>query len=179
MSWSEEGPGVIVELIVSGFAALVCCGCAGLLGYQWPAEIVIALGTGWAVFLGDVIVAMTVNWDGVATAALALGGVVVGLHLFLRWLYVQAAPAAETPAAPQETTPVDPGIQAPVPPPQETPRRWRIRWTVSIVAVVVIMFIAGFAVVGLTRQTMWLLSSREPLVIDARDSRNRPAPSPR
>ena len=44
-----------------------------------------------------------------------------------------------------------------------TARRWQLRWTLSILGAVVLMFVAGISAVGITHQTAWLLTSPEPL----------------
>ena len=40
---------------------------------------------------------------------------------------------------------------------------WKLRWTCVAVAIVVLMFVAGIAVVGLTHQAVWLARSEIPL----------------
>ncbi|MGO8748073.1 MAG: hypothetical protein ACLQNE_19030 [Thermoguttaceae bacterium] len=47
--------------------------------------------------------------------------------------------------------------------PGAAPRRWRFRWTVSIVVGVFLMFAVGYCTIGLVRQVGWILSSRKPL----------------
>src|SRR5262249_33914379 len=44
---------------------------------------------------------------------------------------------------------------------------WRLRWTLALVAVVVLMFVAGIAAVGLTHQTIWLMTA--PVRLTDRD----------
>jgi hypothetical protein len=130
-------------LVLATAIFLVCCaGC----GIAWPAQVVYFLGLGWAPFLGRVIPDMTVDWAGVATALLALTGLALGLHLFLRWL------SGNLP---------QPQVDSNVP-----RRPWQRRWTASILGVVVLMFIAGIAAVGMTHQTTWLVTSPEPLIDD-------------
>ena len=73
-------------------------------------------------------------------AALCLVSLACGLHLFLGWLHAQRPkPEAEGPSPP-----------------------WRLRWTLSLLGVAVLMFVAGIAAVGVTHQTAWLLTSPEP-----------------
>jgi hypothetical protein len=130
---------ILLVLAIGAFVG----GCAGL-GVAWPAQVVGILGLGWAWFLARVIPDMTVDGAGVATALLTLAGLAFGLHLFLRWL------SANLPQ-PQ----ADAGISR---------RPWRMRWTSSIVGVVLLMFVAGIAAVGMTHQTTWLVTSPEPLI---------------
>src|SRR5438067_1454567 len=63
--------------------------------------------------------------------------VAAGLHGFLRWLCRETG-----------------GSEA----------RWKTRWTLSIVGVVVLMFAAGIATVGVAHQTAWLITGKRPLV---------------
>jgi hypothetical protein len=126
---------------------VVCCTggvlvCLGCLGFMAPLMAACELVLGWVFFLGRTLPRLTVNWAGVATAAVCLVAGGVGLHFFARWLYQAKAGQEETEAV---------------------ARRWRPRWTVAVVAVVVLMFVAGTAAVGLTHQTVWLFTSPEPL----------------
>jgi hypothetical protein len=42
-------------------------------------------------------------------------------------------------------------------------RRWCFRWTLMVLAVVVLMFLVGLATIGLARHLGWLLSSKQPI----------------
>src|SRR5262249_25254848 len=46
-------------------------------------------------------------------------------------------------------------------------------WTAAVVGVVVLLFVAGIGVVGLTHQTAWLITSPEPLLRDRHEAMNR------
>jgi hypothetical protein len=70
-------------------------------------------------------------------------GLAVSLHWFLRW-FAAALPRAE---------------EAP-----EGGRVWPVRGTLAILGVVMLMFVAGLAAVGVTHQTAWLVTSPEPLL---------------
>jgi hypothetical protein len=41
-------------------------------------------------------------------------------------------------------------------------RRWRFRWTLAVLGVVVVMFVAGLSTIGLARHLGWMLSSTDP-----------------
>ncbi len=41
-------------------------------------------------------------------------------------------------------------------------RRWRFGWTLAILAVVVVMFVAGLSTIGLVRHLGWMQSSTDP-----------------
>ncbi len=45
-------------------------------------------------------------------------------------------------------------------------RRWGLRWTLSALGAVVLMFVAGVSAIGISHQTAWLLTSPEPLTND-------------
>ena len=81
------------------------------------------------------------RWDLVASAAVYLGALAVGGLLFFRWLYRQSRPADG--AA---------GTAA-----------WRWRWTFAGLALVLLMFASGTAMIGITHQVTWLVRSPDPL----------------
>ena len=66
---------------------------------------------------------------------------VVGSQFFLAWLYREIRNPAGTKAF------LDP--------------RWKWRWTGGLAAVIILMFVAGMATVGVTHQLGWLLTSKE------------------
>ena len=88
---------------------------------------------------------MTVNWGGLATVRLAcLAFLAFALHSFCGWLYGQILRAKY--------------------PDRAAEKRWQPRWTAGLLAVVILMFVAAIAAVGLTHQTVWLATSPEPLM---------------
>ncbi len=119
-----------------GIAFLLAC-----LGCLWPVEGIFYIAAGWAFFLARVVPQVTVSPTGVLTGMLGLAGFATGLHLFLRWLCGAAAHNPDTP-----------------------PRRWRLRWTFQLTGLVVVMFAAGIATVGVLHQIGWLVTSPEPLI---------------
>ena len=125
----------IVLLFLLGAVLLSC------VGLDAPVAAVLFLAFGWVFFLLRVVPEALVGWAGVATALACLVAFAAGLHAFLGWLVGQMGTTAEG-----------------------TPRRWSMRWTGAIVAVVVLMFVAGLATVGATHQVGWLLTSKEPLL---------------
>jgi hypothetical protein len=42
--------------------------------------------------------------------------------------------------------------------------RWRVRWTVTVVLGVILLFTAGISVVGISHQMAWLVTSEQPIV---------------
>jgi hypothetical protein len=118
---------------------IVClAGLVGLLavGAAIFSEIGRILLFGWIAFLGRTIPRATVNLSGVASGAVALLLLVALVHYFGRWLL--RGSSAEPAAA---------------------PRQWRFRWSFSIVGAVILMFVVGYASVGLARHLGWMFSS--------------------
>jgi len=113
----------------------------GLIYLFGVMEIPVVVLFGWPWYVGRVAGQVAVNWDGVLTCVVCLAVLAGGLHAFCGWLYGQM----QTPAEGQ------------------VPRAWRKRWTASILGVVVLMFVAGIAAVGVTHQTAWLANSPRPL----------------
>jgi hypothetical protein len=95
------------------------------------------LFVGWAYFLVRVLPDITLNWTGVLTTVLCLGLLIPGVHYFGNWIFTKV----------QEKRHVEPM------------RSWPWRWTISSLAVVVLMFTAGIAMVGIVHQSIWLASS--------------------
>lgn len=107
-------------------------------------EVVGTLLVGWWRFLARVLPQQHVNWSGVATAAICLLLLAVGMQWLLSWFY----------AAWQSTG-------------EELSRKgtWRIRWTAYLLGLIVLTFAAGTAFVGVVHQTTWLTTSPEPRTI--------------
>lgn len=101
-------------------------------------EIVFYLLVGWAPFLRRVGPQIHWRWDMVwSTAAYALT-LVIGAHLFLRWLHREMSST-------------------------QASAKWRWSWTLSGFCLVLLMFTAGMAAIGVAHQTGWLIRSPEPL----------------
>jgi hypothetical protein len=91
-------------------------------------------------FLMDVLPEVTFRWGAIAETV-AVGAVLgVGTHLFLRRLWRQLRPE------------------------EADARPWPVRWSVSLVALIVLLFSATMATVGIGHQVGWLVTSREPVV---------------
>jgi prepilin-type processing-associated H-X9-DG protein len=137
--------------LVSGALILLAC-----MGISIPIEFIAIITLGWIWFLARTLPEIQVAWAGVATASICLILFAVGTHGFLGWLY---------PHFPGKGNAQDPGN-----------RRWKWRWTGSLVAVTILMFVAGMSVVGMTHQLGWLLTSKERLIFwsgSARDAARR------
>ncbi|MBA3685891.1 MAG: sulfite exporter TauE/SafE family protein [Planctomycetes bacterium] len=88
---------------------------------------------GWIPFLMRVSGEWRWSPEGILTFAVCTALLTIGAHLFLRRLRRSMDPAA-------------------------TP--WRARWTVSLAALVVVLFGAGVATLGVVHQTSWLARER-------------------
>jgi len=114
----------------------------GALVVSACSEVARALCFGWVSFLIYVLPRVTVDWLGVAVGCTALLLFAAGVHAIgRRW---GPRPTGES------------GSDV---------RRWRFRWSLAIVAVVFLLFATGIAVVAVTHQVAWLLTSREPLMV--------------
>ncbi len=133
---------VVLLSILSAFLMILTC-----MGFAVPVDFAVAVVLGWIWYLARTYPAVRVAPEGVATAAVCLVLFIVGSHLFLGWLYMGVRTRAGTTA---------PGGE-----------RWKWRWTCSLTALIVLMFVAGMSVVGMTHQLGWLLSSKEPLVVNS------------
>lgn len=133
-----------VWLLIIIFPAICLPMCLGI----WipGAEILFYLLIGWIRFLIRVIPAVRIHWDLIISAVVYAVLLVAGSHLFLRWLY-------------RETAGDGPGHSA------AAKRQWRWRWTLSGFAVLLLMFCAGMAAIGVAHQTAWLVTSPKPLYV--------------
>jgi prepilin-type processing-associated H-X9-DG protein len=119
------------------------------LGFALPVDFGFALLAGWAFYLARTLPEVRVAPSGALTAMVCLVFLVVGLQYFLAWLHREIRPpSGDLPARHS---------------------RWKWRWTLYLVAGVIVLFTAGTATVGVTHQLGWLITSREPLVVS--DSR--------
>ena len=91
---------------------------------------------GWIHYLIRVVPQIDPDPATVATAFGCIAVVIFGVHWFARWLHGSIA---------------------------SDKAKWSCRWTARIVTVVVLMFTVGIAAVGVTHQTAWLATSREPI----------------
>jgi hypothetical protein len=92
---------------------------------------------GWFSFLRRTVPQVEVNWIGVASGAVFVALLVVLVDRCGRW-FCRGMPA-------------------------EPVRRWRFRWTLSIVLTVLLMFVVAYATIGLARHIGWILSSDDPV----------------
>lgn len=115
-----------------------------LVGFILPFDLLFNLVFGWIIYLYRTLPQVRIDGSGVVTAFVCLGAIAIGLQWFLRWLVGQL---------PRNTAHTAP-----------TPSAWPARRTAVILALVVLMFVAGIAAAGMGHQIVWLLTSPEPIV---------------
>lgn len=108
--------------------------CLGIHVLPWDA--VFALVMGWIVFLARSLPNVRVNAGLLISTAVYLLLLIAGAQLFLRWTYRPASDSAN---------------------------QWRTGWTLRGLAVVLLMFAAGTATVGVVHHVTWLARSPEPM----------------
>lgn len=107
------------------------------MGVVWIFQVPALLVTGWFRFLSTVGPEVTFRWGGIAEAV-AVGAVLgVGTHLFLRGLWRQL----------------------------RSGEAWPVRWSVSLLALIVLLFGATMATVGVGHQVGWLMTDAEPVLV--------------
>ncbi|MFY0562944.1 hypothetical protein ACN28E_03785 [Archangium lansingense] len=107
------------------------------MGQEWVLQAAWTLVVGWCGFLLGVLPQVTFRWGAIAETVLVGAVLGVGTHLFLRRLWRQLRP--------------------------EDVRPWPVRWSVSLVALLVLLFCATMATVGIGHHVGWLASGEAPL----------------
>jgi hypothetical protein len=128
-----------LALVALVFLAAMC------LGVSYPVDVLFNLVAGWAFYCSRVLPQVRLSPWGIVSALLCLGALAWGGHLFFRWLWSQLP----------QSKPVE----------GERARSWPARRTFALLALVVLMFVAGIAAVGVSHQTVWLATAPEPLVV--------------
>lgn len=131
----------LVELIVviAIIGILVC-----LLG-GGPIEALFQLCFGWIFYLRRVSQEVTVDWPNVLFALVSFLLFSVGCHWFAAWAY-----AARRVGSPSDQLA------------ETTHRTWRWKWSMSLSTLIVLVFVAGTAMIGLTHQISWAIQDDEP-----------------
>jgi hypothetical protein len=120
-----------------------------MLGFALPFMLMLYLVGGWVLFLIRNFKEATFNPTGFATAAVAVAIFVAMLHWLLAWFHAAWAKSPEPSATPIDSAP---------------PNQWRFAWTLGITGLMLLMFVAGTAMIGLTHQIVWVVTSNEPIV---------------
>lgn len=90
---------------------------------------------GWGEYLYRVLPEVKVSWPATFSALVCLLGVLCLGHVFARWIWRETAGQTSIHSS------------------------WKPRWTLTAATIVVLMFTAGIAAVGVTHQTTWLFKS--------------------
>ncbi len=114
---------------------LAACILSLCIGGLLPFEVLFYLLAGWVFFLMRVLPEVKVDPGGLAIAGVCLVSIAGLSHSFLGWFARQARGEA-----------------------------WKLRWTASLVAGLVVMFAAGISAAGIAHQVGWLFTSGEPWV---------------
>jgi hypothetical protein len=128
--------GVLLAWLIGGYVV-------GGVSYffEMPAAVLVLFG--WTRFLVENVPRMTFDPPAVALGGAAMVLFVVLAHFTLR-SFAAGRAAAEPTATPRAA-------------------KWKWRWTLAILAVVLLMFVAGTSLVGLAHQAVWLATSPEPV----------------
>ena len=107
-----------------------------------PGGMLAAILFGWVKFLSRIRDEMKPDAAALAVIGFCASTLLIGFHLFARWLSgaIRENRADAAPAKP-----------------------WRLRWSATIVGLVLALFLAGIAAIGVVHQTLWLSSSPEPI----------------
>jgi hypothetical protein len=142
--------------LISVFGVVFAVALLGL-GIIPGGDVLFYLVVGWTQFLNRVVPKIQVRWDIVGSVVVFALALVIGSHLFLRWLWRESRPdpsGTDVRSAPSS-------------------RHWRLRWTLSGFVLLVLMFVAGTAAIGITHQVVWLARSPEPLFVEGTDRRSQ------
>jgi prepilin-type processing-associated H-X9-DG protein len=138
-------------IIIVGLVILLVIGVhLYFAGTMYPLELAGTILFGWLNFLARVIPAMTLDFTSSAIGLLCAALLAIGVHRFCSWLYHYAQ---------RRRAKTDDGDAVPAP-----LRPWRWRWTLAGLGVVVLIFVAGVAAVGVTHQAIWLATSPDSLI---------------
>jgi hypothetical protein len=138
----------VIGWVLGSYVALSCFG--SFFMAMWLGEVPILLATGWAFFIVRVVPKVSVQPLAVLEAVVVLAALSVGLHHFMRWLWARMHAQ------------------------EQGARVWPVRWSVSIVSLLVLLFLATMATVGVGHQVGWLASGRGPLLESSWGSRLHP-----
>jgi len=150
------------EFLVVLIVMIILMGCVGAV---LPLQFLAILLFGWAWHVYRLVGLVRIDWPELAGAAFLLSVFGLGLHWFCSWF--ASAKSARQNSETSEFPEVDKSIAI------EAKSLWRPKWTVAIVAVVLLMFIAGISMVGVTHQVAWLFTAKEPLLTSGMEAARR------
>jgi hypothetical protein len=122
-------------LLYLAFFTLATCA-----GQVWLAQAPGYLVMGWIHFLVRTVPQVSLNVRALGEVLVVVAGLGVGLHLFLvgAWRRMRS--------------------------PEATPPVWPVRWSVSLLALLVLLFLSTMSTVGIGHQVGWLFNKQQPLL---------------
>lgn len=122
-------------LVLFGLFMLSTCS-----GQVWLMQAPFHLVTGWVRFLMRTLPQVSLNPRAVGETLGVVAGLGLGLHLFLG------------------------GVWRRMRSPESPPRVWPVRWSVSLLALLVLLFLSTMSTVGIGHQVGWLLNKQQPML---------------
>lgn len=114
--------------------------CAGSIPQMFfLPEFLFYLVAGWALFLNRTLDQVTWNWVELIFAIGIILVLTMGLHWFIR------------------TTPFKDSLDG-------TKKTWQLKTTVSLVCLLMLLFVAGTAMVGIVHESIWTMTSKQPIL---------------
>ena len=127
----EIGVGLLCFVILS--LMMICS------GMVFPIQIMIYLSLGWFSFLKRILPQVTASTAGLVTSlvlVVLLAGIIQMLGRAAMRYFNRQSSASTVP-------------------------RWQFRWTLIMVVFLILSFVGGFAVVGIARQTSWIVTTEQ------------------
>jgi len=109
------------------------------LGTIFPFVVVFQLITGWIFYLNRTLTTLTISGGRTLSFLSALVLFTVGLHFVCRQLSMRA---------------------------ENTQCNWRKRWSLSLVAMLLILVMSGICIISITHQTWWMMTGKPDTLLD-------------
>lgn len=136
MEWNKPlSPRLLIWIMVLAFVLFIFGDI--FVPFAHPIIIGYHLLTGWMGYIHRVIPKLHIRPVPIISAFVYVMTLLIGGHYFLKWLYRE-----------MQSKTADRKI-------------WRWRWSINCLLVVLLMFTSGIAAVGVTHQTMWMITSPE------------------
>jgi len=116
-----------------------------MLGADFILTVPFTLAFGWIPFTWTKFSQLQLNAGQLLAFLLCLGLFTAGMHASCKWLYT----ARSTPR-------------------EGAPSLWPLKWTLGITGLLLVLFGAGIACIGVSHQAAWLASFKEPWVREMR-----------
>jgi len=129
-------PGMLRTVVAWMLALVVVVFVLGGLGLAFPIQIILTLVVGWMRYVMRTLPSVTLDPELIAIGLVSLALLALGSHRFSSWLHAAMGRGA-----------------------------WRGRWTITGVAAMILLFVAGIASIGIVHQALWL--SRERMTLSS------------